>query len=59
VDYYDPNKPFIKSNPIMYRQVNVRTIQIIKIHIIDQNGNIFRFGEDFIVYLDRIEENTK
>ncbi|KAE9543704.1 hypothetical protein AGLY_002100 [Aphis glycines] len=59
VDYYDPNKPFIKSNPIMYRKVNVRTIQIIKIHIIDQNGNIVNFDEDFIVYLDLIEEKTK
>ncbi|KAE9523162.1 hypothetical protein AGLY_016447 [Aphis glycines] len=59
VDYYDPNKPFIKSYPIMYRKVNVRTIQIIKIHIIDQNGNIVNFDEDFIVYLDLIEEKTK
>ncbi|KAE9521637.1 hypothetical protein AGLY_017933 [Aphis glycines] len=59
VDYYDPNKPFIKSNPIMYRKVNVRTIQIIKIHIIDQNGDIFNFEEDFFVYLDLIEEKTK
>ncbi|KAE9542451.1 hypothetical protein AGLY_003312, partial [Aphis glycines] len=59
VDYYDPNKPFIKSNPIMYRKVNVRTIQIIKIHIIDQNGDIVNFDDDFIVYLDLIEEKTK
>ncbi|KAE9523015.1 hypothetical protein AGLY_016646 [Aphis glycines] len=59
VDYYDPNKPFIKSNPIMYRKVNVRTIQIIKIHIIDQNGDIVNFDDDFIVYLNLIEEKTK
>ncbi|KAE9522085.1 hypothetical protein AGLY_017529 [Aphis glycines] len=59
VDYYDPNKPFIKSNPIMYRKVNVRTIHIIKIHIIDQNGDIVNFDDDFIVYLDLIEEKTK
>ncbi|KAE9543348.1 hypothetical protein AGLY_003259, partial [Aphis glycines] len=59
VDYYDPNKPFIKSYPIMYRKVNLRTIQIIKIHIIDQNGDIVNFDEDFIVYLDLIEEKTK
>ena len=59
MDYYDPNKPFIKSYPIMYRKVNVRKIQIIKIHIIDQNSDIVHFDEDFIVYLDLIEEKTK
>jgi len=56
VFYYDSNNLFIRCNPIMYRQVNVRTIQKIKIYILDQNGDIVNFGDDFIVYLDLIEE---
>lgn len=59
VFYYDSNNLFIRCNPIMYRQVNVRTIQKIKIYILDQNGDIVNFDDDFIVYLDLIEEKTK
>lgn len=58
VFYYDSNNLFIRSNPIIYRQVNVRTIQKIEIYIIDQNNNVVNF-DDFIVNLDLIEEKTK
>ena len=56
VFYYDPNNPFIKINPIMHRQV-VKHNQYIKIYFTDQNGNKIDF-DDFIVYLDLIEEKT-
>lgn len=43
----------------MNKQVPVKNIQIIKIYFNDQNGNVVHFDEDFIVYLDLIDDKTK